>query len=96
MELKKLLRVRNPKKLRTIFIGYLLIFCIVTFLLVALLVASYAVLSLNGLILPGYFSETQLSKMKDRISSCETVTPDLIPETCSYAVFTPEGKIPFR
>ena len=96
MELKKLLRVRNPKKLRTIFIGYLLIFCIVTFLLVALLVASYAVLSLNGLILPGYFSETQLSKMKDRISSCETVPPDLIPETCSYAVFTPEGKIPFR
>ena len=92
MELKKLLHARSPKKLRTIFIGYLLIFCIATFLLVALLVASYAILSLNGLILPGYFSETQLSQMKDKIASAETVTPDLIPETCSYAVFTPEGK----
>lgn len=92
MEIKKLSHTRTPKKLRTIFVGYLLIFCIVTFLLVALLVASYAILSLNGVILPGYFSETQLSKMKDRISSCETVTPDLIPETCSYAVFTPNGK----
>ena len=92
MELKRLRRARAPKKLRTVFIGYLLVFCIATFLLVALLIASYAILSSSGLILPGYFSETQLSKMKDKISSCETVTPDLIPETCSYAVFTPEGK----
>ena len=92
MELKRLPRARNPKKLRTIFIGYLLIFCIATFLLAALLAASFAILSLNGFILPGYFSETQLSKMKYRISNSETVTPDLIPETCSYAVFTPEGK----
>jgi signal transduction histidine kinase len=92
MELKKLLYARNPKKLRTIFIGYLLVFCIATFLLTALLAASYAILTVNKFILPGYYSETQLSKMKERISSCETVTPDLIPETCSYAVFTPNGK----
>jgi signal transduction histidine kinase len=93
MELKKLLRARNQKKLRTIFIGYLLVFCIATFLLVVLLVASFVILTLNGLILPGYFSETQLSKRKDRIASIETVTPDLIPKTCSYAVFTPNGKL---
>ncbi|MGW8115276.1 sensor histidine kinase [Caproicibacterium sp. NSD3] len=92
MELKKLPRVRKPKKLRTIFIGYLLIFCIVTFLLVALLATFYAILSSTGAILPGYFSETQLSKMKYQISNSETVTPDMIPETCSYAVFSPEGK----
>ena len=92
MELKKPSRARTPKRLRTIFIGYLFIFCIVIFLLAALLVASYVILSLNGSILPGYYSETQLSKMKGQISSSETVTPELIPETCSYAVFTSQGK----
>jgi signal transduction histidine kinase len=78
--------------LRTIFIGYLLAFCIATFLLVALLIASYTILASNGTILPGYYSEKQLSKMKGTISSSETVTEELIPVTCSYAVFTPEGK----
>lgn len=92
MELKKLKRGRSSKKLRTIFIGYLLIFCVATFLLVTLLVASYEILSSNGTILPGYFSKKQLLKMKDTIASSETVTAELIPETCNYAVFTPEGK----
>lgn len=92
MELKRLLHVRSAKKLRTIFIGYLLIFCVATFLLMTLLVATFAILASSGIILPGYYSEKQLSKMKDRIASSETVTPELIPGTCRYAIFTLDGK----
>lgn len=92
MELKKLLHVGRTKKFRTIFIRYLLIFCIATLLLATILVVSFQILSSNGTILPGYFSERQLFEIQDRIASSEAVTAELIPKTCSYAVFTREGK----
>ncbi|GKX31569.1 two-component sensor histidine kinase [Vallitalea longa] len=92
MVLKKLLHGRKSKKFRTIFIEYLLIFCMTTFLLATFLVVAFQILSSNGTILPGYFSERQLFEMKDRIASSEAVTVDLIPENCRYAVFTLEGK----
>lgn len=92
MELKKLLHVGRTKKFRTIFIRYLLIFCIATLLLATILVVSFQILSSNGTILPGYFSERQLLEIQDRIASSEAVTAELIPKTCSYAVFTREGK----
>lgn len=92
MELKKLLHVGRTKKFRTIFIRYLLIFCIATLLLATILVVSFQILSSNGTILPGYFSERQLLEIQDRIASSEAVTAELIPKTCSYAVYTREGK----
>ncbi|WP_113675597.1 HAMP domain-containing sensor histidine kinase [Vallitalea guaymasensis] len=92
MELKKLLHAKRTKKFRTIFIRYLLIFCIATLLLATILVVSFQILSSNGTILPGYFSERQLLEIQDRIASNEAVTAELIPKTCSYAVFTREGK----
>ncbi len=92
MGLKKRRCARKPKKLRTIFVGYLSVFCVVTLLLIALPIAACTGFILNGVMLPANHAEIQLSARKDRIADSETVTPDLIPDVCDYAVFTPRGK----
>ena len=53
---------------------------------------SYAVLSSNGEILPGYLAAAQLSAAKNKIAASETIPPEFIPKICDYAVFTKQGK----
>jgi signal transduction histidine kinase len=93
MVLKNRLHSRKkPRKLRRLFSGYIAAFCIGTILLAGLMLAgSFALMSI-GIILPANYAELQLSSAKERIESSDTVTPDMIPETCSYGVFTPQGK----
>lgn len=93
MELTKRRRVPRPRKLRTIFVGYLSVFCAVTLLLVALLIAAFTEFLSDGVMLPANYAEAQLAAKKDRIADSETVTPDLIPDLCDYAVFTPRGRL---
>lgn len=91
MELKKLLQP-HPKKMRTIFMEYLFAVRTTGFLLLFLLLELYVMLSSNGAILPSDFAETQLLAAKDKIANSETIKPELIPKTCSYAIFTSQGK----
>lgn len=83
----------HPKKLRTVFIRYILVLCALTLLLFIFIIEAYTMLSSNGEILSGSNSKWQLSKVKDKIASSETVTPELIPDTCNYAVFTSQGRL---
>lgn len=92
MELKKFPRMQ-PKKLRTIFIRYLFMFFVIMVLLLYLLLETYVMMSSNGTILPSYFSKMELSKARDKIANSKIVTPELIPKTCDYAVFTLKGKL---
>lgn len=93
MGMKKRRCARRPKKLRTIFVGYLSVFCAVTLLLIALPIAAFAEFLSDGVMLPADYAEAQLSAKKDRIADSKTITPDLIPDLCDYAVFTPQGKL---
>lgn len=89
MDVKRVQKIKKPVKLHTIFIRYLFIFCIITPLITGI---AFAVFSL----LPSYpanYGEKQLSAAKDRIASAEAVTPDLIPDTCKYALYTKGGKM---
>lgn len=91
MELKKEKRPRSPKKLRRLFAGYIAAFCVGTILLAALLMTLSSVLFSCGVILPANHRELQLDAGMDRIKTSDAVTPDMIPETCGYGVFTPQG-----
>lgn len=83
----------KAKKIRTVFLEYLFTIRIIAWLLLLFLLASYVILSASGEILPGYFAEDQLSTAKNKIAASKTVTPELIPKTCDYAVFTKQGKL---
>lgn len=91
MVLKKEKNFRPPKKLRRLFAGYIGAFCIATILLVLLLLLLSTVLLSQGVILPANYRERQLSAAMDTIKTSDTVTPDMIPETCGYGVYTMQG-----
>lgn len=78
-------------KLRTIFIRYLLLFCISTICWVFILLFSYSAIVSSGRIYPANYAEQQLSKVKNAIAANDVVTPEQIPELCDYAVYTMNG-----
>jgi signal transduction histidine kinase len=78
-------------KLRTIFIRYLLLFCIGTICWVFILLFSYSAIVSSGRIYPANYAEQQLSKVKNAIAANDVVTPEQIPELCDYAVYTMNG-----
>lgn len=93
MELKKKRHARKTKKLRTVFIEFVFGFCAMTFVSFALVVAVFGLLFSKGIILPGYYGERMITEKKDLIAKCTTVTPEMIPDTCQYAVFTRNGRL---
>lgn len=91
--------VKKQVKLRTIFIKYLLVFCISTLFIILLAITAtlnlpnlFGPISNKGL-LPANYAQTELVKAKDKIASSKKVTPDLIPDLCKYAVYTKNGRI---
>lgn len=92
MVLRNKINQRKPKKLRRLFAGYLAVFCIGTILLAVSLLVIFGIFLSNGVILPANYGEVHLSDMKETIASSYTVTPDMIPKTCSYGVFTRQGR----
>jgi len=93
MDLIKVQKDNNPVKLRRLFIRYLSVFCAVTLLLAVILISSFFVLLSNGVILPANYAENQLLSAKGAIAASTTLTPNLIPDLCRYAVYTTDGKI---
>lgn len=81
----------KTQKLRTVFTKYAVSFCIMTVLLIAAIIGLLFAGVATGVILPANYAETQIAEAKSKISSVDEITPDIIPELCEYAVFTPEG-----
>lgn len=92
MVLKNKFQLRKPRTLRRLFTGYIAAFCVGTILLAGFMIAGSAKLMSVGVILPANYGEVQLSAVKEKIESSDTVTPDMIPNTCSYGVFTRQGR----
>lgn len=86
------LKIKNRTvKLRTIFIRYLLILCFGTICWALILMISYSAIVSTGTIYPANYAEQQLAKTKDAIATNDTVTPELIPDLCDYAIYTVGG-----
>ncbi len=92
MVLKKKAKPRKPQTLRGFFTKYIAAFCVVTILFTVLLVSAFAALLTTNVVLPANYGEAHLSAMKETIAKSENVTPDMIPRTCGYGVFTPQGR----
>lgn len=92
MVLKLKRRPRKPKTLRRFFTGYLAVFCVATISLTVLTFSAFLLLIATGLILPANYGEQLISERKETIRNSKTVTPDLIPDTCTYAVFSQQGE----
>lgn len=90
LKLKK--RPRKPKTLRRLFTGYLAVFCVATVSLAILTFSAFLLLIATGFILPANYGEQLISERKETIRNSKTVTPDLIPDTCTYAVFSQQGE----
>lgn len=90
LKLKK--RPRKPKTLRRLFTGYLAVFCVATISLTVLTFSAFMLLIATGFILPANYGEQLISERKESIRNSKTVTPDLIPDTCNYAVFSQQGE----
>ncbi|MCR3758634.1 HAMP domain-containing histidine kinase [Clostridium felsineum] len=90
--------IKKQIKLRTIFIRYLVIFCISTIFLIFLFIML--ILNLQNLfssisssiLLPANYAENELMKSKYKISTSKKVTNNIIPDLCKYAVYTKKGE----
>ncbi len=93
MDIAKTQKNNKPVKLRRVFIRYLAVFCAMMILLMVLLIWSFLALLSQGIILPANYAANQLSAAKEAIALSDTITLDLVPELCRYAVYTNEGKV---
>lgn len=83
--------MRKNRRLRTVFIKYLGMFCVMTVVLIAALFYGFMLALSTGAVLPANEMEQLVAQAKDRIVASEVVTPALIPAGCSYGVFSPDG-----
>lgn len=88
MELK---RKQKVVKLRTIFIRYLLMFCIGTICWTLAMLFFYSTIVSSGRVYPANYAEQQLAKAKNAIAASNGVTPEQIPKLCDYAVYSMNG-----
>ncbi len=93
MDVKKVQNIKKPVKLRTIFIKYLFVFSIVTLFMIVVLGIFFSIQWSSGAILPTNYVEKQVLAAKDKIASSKTVTSNLIPDLCKYAVYTTRGNM---
>jgi signal transduction histidine kinase len=92
MEVAKVQQARKTTKLRTIFLGYLVMFCIGTIALALFLVLIFYVLMSCGTILPANYAENQVREDKAIIEAGKTLQPDSRQKLYRYALFTSEGR----
>lgn len=91
MEVAKVQRARKTTKLRTIFLGYLVMFCIGTIALALFLVLIFYILMSCGAILPANYAENQVREDKTIIEAGKTLQSDSRQKLYKYALFTSEG-----
>lgn len=85
------MEVKRSVRLHTFFIRYAVFVMIgaVVILSMTLLLLSAGIKA--GWIVPANYAETVLTARADQICLADKVTEDLIPETCQYGVYDPEG-----
>lgn len=68
-------------------------FSISTIAIILTLLILYSIIFSSINVLPANYAENKLIEEKSKISSSKNVTPNLIPDTCKYGVYSKNGKI---
>lgn len=90
------MEVNKKKSLSRIFLTYIIVFCMSTLVLFVFLVLLYNSLMVDaGLILPANYSEKILEDTAAEIETSDTITEDLIPDSCEYAVYDKKGRFKY-
>lgn len=77
--------------LYTIFIKYLIIFCMISFFTVVIIFTVFSILINMNVIYQANYIEQQLEVKRDSIQEAEKITAQLLPKGCSYGVFREDG-----
>lgn len=84
--------LKRSMKLRTFFVQYLLALFIGFLMIILIVTGLFLVLLQSGFIISVGDVEASIESQKNAIASAETVSADLIPNTCKYATVSAEGK----
>lgn len=84
-------KTKHKTHLYTIFVKYLILFCMISLFVVGSLFAAFTVLINMEVIYPANYIENQLETMRETIQNTEEVTKDLIPSGCSYGIYNADG-----
>ena len=87
------MELKGKKSLRNIFIRYFIYFSLLTAGLIFLYVISYGVMLNKGVLRPANYLEKEIESNRNTILESDTVTKDMIPESCGYGVYTEAGKL---
>lgn len=83
--------LRSKKSLSGIFIRYIVGFCFIAVLIMGLHFSLFTVMLQYGIILPANYFEQKLEENRSEIIKADKVTRDLIPDGCSYGVYSKNG-----
>lgn len=84
-------RMKHKTHLYTIFVKYLILFCLISLFVVGSLFTAFVVLDNMEVIYPANYIENQLEMVRETIQNTEEVTKDLIPSGCSYGIYHEDG-----
>ena len=85
--------LKGGKSLSGIFIRYVIYFCISAVVLVLLYAFLVNLMFKSNIMLQANYSEQKLKENSNAILLVEKVTPNLIPEGCSYGVYDKHGSL---
>lgn len=83
--------VKRKKKLHTVFIIYLIRFCVQTVLLILLMFTVFSIMMNKGFILPSIYAQEQLDKSAEQIEESDRIEEDMLPLGCRYGVYSENG-----
>lgn len=81
----------KSKKIQSIFLGYLVAFCIITPLILAAVFLSQVLLEKNKIILPANYVDSKVPQLKESLMDNEKIEEDMVPESCGYGVYSNDG-----
>lgn len=84
-------RMKHKTHLYTIFVKYLILFCLISLFVVGSLLITFTLLVNMEVIYPANYIENQLEMVRETVQNTEEVTKDLIPSGCSYGIYHEDG-----
>lgn len=83
--------MKHKTHLYTIFVKYLILFCVISLFVVGGLFTAFVVMVNMEVIYPANYIENQLEMVRETVQNTEEVIKDLIPSGCSYGIYNEDG-----
>lgn len=85
-------KLRKSDTLRGVFIRYVLVLLFALCAFGAGMVVLFNLLVNTGLVYPANYAERSINESYDLLQTADTVTKDMIPPLCHYAIFSSDGQ----